>query len=349
MRMKNSTLKSVLLGALLLTSNLAFAVGDEAPAESAPCAEVLIEHLTLAQVQQRMHGGNPLSPTPESWLGQYIAETGAASAVRRFPKGPEFPDQWGEERLVVAVSESSLPAYLKYFKRREILQHLHTPRQGTLYLHFNGKVGSYGQMTGELRATAVNSVLPTVLLSTSEGLRAEKFFSLATVDRTAANLPWTLTNFVPPAPPPPNAGQAAVQPPPPPIHYCAEGGYNSCTHWVGNIPIGDDLVDRYIFPGKVDQYAGGNMDPGPQQKPLENYQHGNPLVKEVWQVPGHKQLWEVLGQYDAQVGGYFASPGWVAHIFAAWVGVDRAPVVFVFVPDHTASIPENLDMQTSPL
>lgn len=307
------------LRCLSLTIFLGFHFSAQAATKA--CRKILDQQMTISEVQTAMYGTNPLKPSKDSWIGKYLKETGASTVTRRFPLGPDYPGELGERKLVVAVSEATLPVFNKYFARREILQQFHTPSQGTLMLHFNGKVGSYANQNSEMMARNDGTILPTLLLSTSEGIRAEKFFELAAQSRNQALTPWVLTN------------------------YCKRGGYSSCTHWFGNIPIGDKRVDRYVFPGRVDEHADDDVPKAVQRGPLHRYRNGSQLTRQVWKVPGQMQLWEVMGQYRAQVSGYFANPGWVAHVITAWVKPERSPVVFVFVPDHTEPIARDFNLR----
>jgi hypothetical protein len=59
---------------------------------------------------------------------------------------------------------------------------------------------------------------------TSEAQRLTKYFELGAENGDLAQYPWNLGK------------------------YCSkEGGYTSCTHWVGNIPVGDKVVKEYKF------------------------------------------------------------------------------------------------------
>ncbi len=285
--------------------------------------------VTLEQMQQVLHGGSPLEPKPDSLLGRYLAETGAATVVRRFPTGPRGTPglRLGPKKLVVAVSEESFAAFLKYFTRPEFLVHLHTPAQGTLMLAHNGKAGSYGDLSDDLRLPKLGTLLPHVLLQTSEARRVARFFELAKVNQSAALEPW---NNSP---------------------YCATGGYDSCTHWFGNIPLGDRRVHSYQFPGRVDEHASNSVseDPSLDAKPrvsrLREYKNPEELVHRVWQVPGHEQLAGVLDQMPANLSGEFANPGWVAHVLTGKVSIDRVPVVFYVVSNHRRKFSENFKLQ----
>lgn len=282
---------------------------------------------TLAEVQNIFYGADPLSPSADSLVGQYLAETGASTVVRTFSRKEDGSTvQEGAPRLAVAVSNSTLAVFQKYFSRPEFLFHYHTPDQGTLEFGQGGMRGSYG--TARYPITySVDVLMPFIVLKTTEAGRAKNFFALGEVQNNAAQLPWSLLN------------------------YCATGGYNSCTHWVANIPLGDEKVDEYTFPGKVDPHAHNNVGPEPQSKPLEQY-HGyenDKFLSTVWSVPGHMPLWQVLNVRNAQVGGYLANPGYVLHVLTGWTDVDRVPVVFVMVNDHKEQLSPDFNLRSSPL
>src|SRR5690606_16617256 len=125
--------------------------------------------------------------------------------------------------------------------------------------------------------------------------------------------------------------------------YCAAGGYTCCTHWIGNIPIGDKKVSSYSFPGNVDEHAGNARGTGPQRQKLKPYDYPNPLMQLVWQVPGNEQLADVLGVHRSKMSGELAKSGWVLHTLAGAVGRDRVPVVFYFVSNHKDEIETPID------
>ncbi len=285
--------------------------------------------MTIEEVRLLVHGGNPLQPTPESLLGQYIRETGAATITRRFPMGPESgpgaTTDLGPEKLVIAVSNATLPVYHRLFASENFLFHLHTPNQETLHLAFQGMYGSYGKMVEPLTGLSEGSLLPMILLKTSEGQRAAQFFELAaSIDAHVAKMPWKIPGYL-----------------------TNRGGYESCTHWVGNIPIGDKVVRQYKFPGKFDNEGVSDLpiDPHPRVADLQDFDHHNPLVKRVWKNPGQEQLSSVLG--IGRYNGYamLANPGWVAHVFTGVTSVDRVPAVFFAVADHTAAIPAGFPLK----
>jgi hypothetical protein len=276
--------------------------------------------MDLSEVQRLVYGTNPLRPSEDSLLGQYINATGATTVVRTFPKGPRRMD--GPKRLVVSLSRSSFKRYNKLFGFLNFLIHVHTPNQETLSLSHEGLFGSYGRNKSDFRAPRLGTLLPHILLSTSEGQRARIFFDLA-LSAGMAREPWRLEN------------------------YCARSGYSSCTHWFGNIPVGDKRVDKYTFPGRVDEHADASVGKGPQTRKLKPFKNPNPLTSLVWKVPGHEQLADVLGLQKSNIEGEFANPGWVAYTLLGAAGVDRVPFVFYSTRDHRQPIPRNFDLQIS--
>lgn len=290
--------------------------------------------LTLTEVGELVHGGSPLKPKADSLLGRYLEETGAATLVRRFPVGPDS-SELGPMRLVVALSERSFRAYAKYFTGQNFLTHVHTPDQGTLHIAFEGQYGSYGSLTRTMRTPQEGTLMPSILLKSTEGSRASLYFDVSRSIGGGDPMlePWTLEG------------------------YCAMGGYNSCTHWIGNIPLGDKLVSAYRFPGKVDAHAYNQVSPGVQVKPLQQY----PLdpassnltaeqitrLRRVWKVPGNEQLADAVGLGPQNVKGELANPGYVAFSLVGRASTERVPFVFVVVPDHRAPIRRGFDLQIS--
>jgi hypothetical protein len=251
-------------------------------------------------------------------IGKYISETGAATVIRSFSLGPGKNGQ-GPRRLVVALSAETFPIYQKYFTREEFLIPF-----GHAHLVHNGKVHSYTHSGIEFRFTHhLNTPLPLVLLKTSEARRAAQFFELYAKLKLTSGGPWH---------------HAAAKPWMLP-GYCAAGGYDNCTHWIGNMPLGDELVDEYTFPACFE--AGG--DRAPRTQKLMPYEHPDPLMHEVWSVPGHQQFADMIGQRDANLHGEFASPGWVITTILGPTSVERVPIVFVIVADHKAPIPADFE------
>lgn len=311
----------------------------------------VLGRLSLEDTAQLLHGGNPLAPHPESLLGRYIGETQAATVVRRFPRDTNYNDLVSPERLVVAVSPQTLDAFRRLLASRpEIFGQLHTPEQGTLLVYFLGRTGTYASLSQDFRFPTVGTMLPAILLSSTEGARLNQYFNLGTFfreDSILAQHPW-LTGF------------------------CLPSGYSSCTHWIGNMPIGDRRVSQYTLPGRVDQYASNALladpvaDRAPRVSQLTPFQYnfrardnvtlsdGRVLdsaakarfLSRVWQTPdAPEQFANMLGLGEQNLAGEFANPGWVALSVLGGAPVERAPVVFVFVDNHTAPLANDFNLR----
>ena len=310
---------------------------------------------TLDEVSLLVHGGDFRNPTPESLMGRYLEESNAKKIIRGFPSDVEETSALGPEKLAVAISTSngSGELFQKYFYQPEFLYHYHTPSQGTLYFLHHGLNGNYARYTSAMDASrpSEGTILPMILLSSKEAERARLYFSLGMADQNLSKLPWEFSN------------------------YCAKGGYTSCTHWWGEMPLGEDLVDSYRFPGNADRWAGNATSEAPQEAPLqaidpnsENFlqkatissndglvwkdtaarsaERVQALARSVWKAPGNKQLWEMLGLRDGLDAGELANPGWVARDMTGKTDASRVPIVFVYraSPDEelTADFPTHV-------
>jgi hypothetical protein len=293
-------------------------------------------------------------PSPRSWLRafgelsleesqarvatsiqRYMTETGARARLHRFPiLGAN--DQLGPERWVVPVSVQSFEAFQKLFFPIEHFFHVHAQRQGTLMVGQRGLGGSYAQLSSALRVPSAGAVWPMMVLSSVEAGRLQNYFDLGSRSVVARH-PWVLKD------------------------YCATGGYESCTHWFGNIPIGEKISDAYAFPGFVDQHANRRIwqnpeiDALPRVQQLKNFETPADmdrdtaiLTRRVWTVPGQQALHEILGLTQAQIRGELANPGWVLHSLVGPAKADRVPVVFVFVNDITQELPGVIPLNSSP-
>lgn len=281
--------------------------------------------MTLGETQDLYYGSDPLHPSPESLVGQYLAETGATTQIRRFSLGPEKPGEFGPERLVVSVSAASYASYQKLFSRMDSFNVL-----GHAYLIQNGKMTSYMHNGIDARMPSVGNILPTIILKTTEGQRVEQYLNLMVTARlTKGGMyatymgnpvmePWLIDG------------------------YCGtEVGYSNCTHWIGNMPIGDKLVRTYAFPALQEAWGNPNLDKSPRIARLGSYQSDIPLMNRVWKSPGNQQFGEVVGLGDANLRGDLANPGWVITTLIGPASAERVPVVFYIVNDHTQPIPEN--------
>lgn len=291
--------------------------------------------MTLQDVQRRIYGEDPLHPSPESLLGQYISSTGAATLIRRFgstatggSSGQQnFSGPLGPERLVIAVSQESLPEYVQLFSAPYFIVHAHGQNQGTLYVGFEGVGGNIvvarpSSGTTSLLRYSQGAIWPHLLLTTTEAGRVRRYFDLGGANTAFAKFPWQLPG------------------------YCATGFFACCTHWFGEMPIGDRYVTEYAFP----------FDPSnrtPRIAPLQNYPRiSDPrldfLTHQVWRLPrAPMQLYEVLGLRDAGMEGEFANPGWVAIRLTGSAPVERVPFVFYHVADHRQPIPPDFPTSIS--
>ena len=287
--------------------------------------------LSLAETQAMYFGSNPLAPSAESWLGKYISETGAATLVRQFETAPGSGD-FGVARLVVSVDAQSMPAWIKYFGNEHFFGQLHTPNQGTLLVTFNNHTASWSgaNRTNAMRMPTVDSFAPLMILSSTEGGRMERYFTYGKDWDSFQRIrnPWE------------NA------------EYCATGAYGSCTHWFGNIPIGDRLVTEYKLPGWVDYdpytppALRGPQDPSPRIETLNPYRRAesDETLREVLRYPGHEQLSTLMGLERQQLGAELANPGWVAISVLGHAPQSRVPVVFRFVADAKAPLAEDFNL-----
>lgn len=295
--------------------------------------------LSQPEMLKLMIGDNIHALSPESLIAQYLEESklvlsgsAPATVIRTFPQGPEMQTQ-GPKKLVVAVDARTFPIYLKYFSRPEFFTHMHYPGQGTLMMAHNGKTLSWTNVSNGIQLPVANTLMPSIVLSTSEGQRLTLFARLLAQNFEVARHPWNLT------------GPGGEK-------YCATGGYNSCTQWVANIPVGDDTVDGFMVPGKVDQYANisisndPEVDKQPRRQNLKPYSSNDYLTNLVWKYPRSPMpLWQVLGQERAQAAGEFANPGYVAFTLIGHVSNERVPVIFLMTEDATQPIDPNFPHQ----
>ncbi|MFZ4715863.1 MAG: hypothetical protein ACOYL6_19225, partial [Bacteriovoracaceae bacterium] len=204
---------------------------------------------THEEVAIMFHGGNPMQPSADSILGKFIAKHQAATLRRAFSHGPGYTT-FGQEKLVVAVDATMIEDLKLLMADEHLFMHHHTPDQGTLFVGHEGRGYHYGGSFEPAPYMSKGTILPTVFLSSTEAQRMAQYMKGLNNDntKTLVQKPW-LTNT-----------------------YCAVGGYTSCTHWVGNMPIGDEVVNAYTFPGKVDQYAENRINPDPELDKLPRTQ-----------------------------------------------------------------------------
>lgn len=264
--------------------------------------------LSLADIQQRYFGnieGNEIDPN--SLLGQYIAETGAKVSTKAFPLNPNAPEL-GVERILVPVSEKSLPAFLKYFSDPHFMSVL-----GHANVLLEGTVHAYGGTVAEFRLPKANTPLPVLMLSDTEAKRLHDY--MAAVPKhtdwmsSPLKMPWMLKDYT----------------------DVKEGCYQNCTHWIGNIPIGDKLVTEIVVPSSKDQPVTLHLKE-PNLPPEHQY------MKDIWTFPVHEPLSAVLGLAEKNGNGDFGSPGYVIHTLLGSAPIERVKFVFVVVADHTQAV-----------
>ncbi len=321
----------------------------------------ILGQMTVDEVALLFHGGSPLDPTPTSLVGQYLAKTKNHKVVRTFnSKRIKGNDQQpatktgpqGPERLVVGISAADMKTYQKLFQRHEFLIHFHTPTQGTLQLLHDGNLLTYSTYNSRLGQENFyeGTLLPHLLLSTEEAERLSVVFKGATDIYHAGGgslgrHPWEIRG------------------------YCAAGGYTSCTHWIGNLPIGEKRVMEYTFPGNADDHAGNALGRGPQKQVLQELtdarikemftarQMNNltkeqkakitKLLRQIWKAPGHEQLSSILGaaEFEAAQWGEYANPGYVAIRLLGNVDQRRVPIVFYMNGQTPTAFTDDFDPQ----
>jgi hypothetical protein len=282
--------------------------------------------LSLRAVHELFYGSDLLHPSRSSLLGRYLEATGAQTKLMRFDTHTRT-HELGPEKLVVAVSAESWPALLKTVlgssHAMTIVGHAATMYNGLFFPNEGGKGGK------KPRLPRMNELMPILLMKTTEAYRFARYTWMTADPRfdgwhDGLKVPWR------------NDG------------YCATGGYSCCTHWIANIPIGDRLVSSYTFPPNFESPGG---DLSPRTAPLKPYtpEEGKEDLLNVWKVPGHEQLADVIGQHDSNIRGEMASPGSVQMVLYARTATERVPIVFWVTEDHRAPIPDDLPIFSEPI
>ncbi|MFZ4714728.1 MAG: hypothetical protein ACOYL6_13510 [Bacteriovoracaceae bacterium] len=265
---------------------------------------------TLAEVRKLYMGSELGAISADSLIGKYIEETGAKTKVIQYKVKPDS-EMVGPPKVVVAVSAASFEAFKKIVKQDYAMSVL-----GHANVMFRGDLITFGAQKAEFRLPGNNTPLPFLMMKSSESERFSRYMNLV-VQRSdeswngTTKVPWRLPG------------------------YCAQGGYQCCTHWLGNVPIGDLYVNEYKFPGRFE-----NNQPA-QIQPLAPYESADAEIKTIWKVPGHQQLASAIGEERSNLQGQFASPGWVIQTLLGKTDNKRVPVIFWVTPDHTVDIPDN--------
>lgn len=310
---------------IALYASLALTVGSAHAYDS-------VDKKTLKEVGIELHGRNPLKPSKKSLIGKYLSETGAKTVTRKFltapPKSVNPPSKLGAEKLVVAIGEESFEKFKAKLSGKNYLYVYFTPNAGTLYISFEGQYGNpvYSRRMSPLHFNSPGTLMVPILLDSAEADRVGAFIKASLNPNTHRYMesPWAL--------------QTKNK-----TRYSASSAFQGCTHWFGNIPIGNKQVGSYFFPAG-DEDADGTK---PQTKELEAYEaptgmnrEDEELLRQIWTVPGRQQLGEVLAP-GANRRGEFTNPGWVMYTLLGAVGTDRVPVVFLFTRDEKEAIPAN--------
>lgn len=286
----------------------------------------ILGELSLRETRELFYGTLLATPSKESLVGQYLEKTGASARLMRLPVEPKS-ETMGPERLIVSVSAESFaefsalilsnPHYMSVVGHAAIMHNgLYFPNEG-------------GKGLKRIRIPNMNHPMPFLILKTSEAERLTQYMKLASTKEfegwhDGLKRPWD------------NEG------------YCARGGYTDCTHWVGNIPIGDKLVTEYKFPPNYE--VPGDHTPRVQTlKPFESRDSKTEKLARVWKVPGHEQLASVIGQEKANVEGNLASPGSLINTLVAQTDTDRVPIVFLVVEDHKTPISDKPVIEFDPI
>ncbi len=166
-----------------------------------------------------------------------------------------------------------------------------------------------------------------IIMSSTEGARADRYFQFFERERENAKNPWNLVDEKDRT-------------------YCARGGYQNCTHWFMQLPVGDKEVRSYTFPGSVDAYGDGQGKSS--RRGSLSAHNGGDFAKEVWTAPGHEMLADLVGLRSSHLRGELANPGWLLITLTGVAKNDRVPVVFYVTSDHQQKIPSNFETQASP-
>ncbi len=290
------------------------------------------ENLTLNEVLTQLYGADQLNPSNDSLLGKYIKEANAQTVVRQFWRAPlgsvNPPHEYGPKRLIVAVSPQTFPIFKKYFSSEHFLYLLN--EHGN-FAAFEGKMSNprdpwHGQVLDtEFTYRAESKMAIPMILDSAEGARARLFFKLSSLNRDLARFPWKLES----------SGVLGVGGKP----YSGHGAWaTGCGTWIGNMPIGSELVDEYYFPsGDADGTQPNSPALRKYKTPRDLDEETEKVLRQVWTVPGHQQLGEVLDP-GANRRGEFDNAGWASFTFFGSASAERVPVIFLFVKDASTPI-----------
>ena len=312
----------------------------------------------------------------DSLVGRYLEKSKAKGTdvqtfVGTFQKGYAYEGR-GSEKLFVSVDKNTIEALAQIVKNNpHLLIHKHVTKQDTLTMHYQNYDLTYsghkpveatlaegynvalGLKDGNVLATG--SIVPAIVLSSLEASNVKNYFELGRLKMKYAKFPWAFVKTK-------NLDGKRVA-----ETYCAHGGYTTCTHWIGEMPIGEKLVENYAFPGVQDIHGDNKYDafyadtkalrtkdlgtytkfknPDGKLFDVGNQTREDRLARMVWKEnAGHEQLWSVVGDENARAlqAAEWANPGWTVITLIARTKQDRVPVVFMMRDD--ASQPLNHDV-----
>lgn len=347
--------KSKALKAALLENLVPFFSEEQAAArvelffkrESIKNLKHALGEMNLDELQIHVYGSDSANPEPESVLARFFAQVKAElgldlkAEMRSFYDEPQGANK-GPEKLFVSINEQVYPIFQKYFVNEHFLIHTHSPSQGTLNISFNNENLSYAGQSkhGETRAGSENSMWPLIFFSSAEAQRAALYFRLGELSAADG---YNIAKH-------PNYILDKNDKP-----YVKQGGYTCCTHWFGEMPLGEELVSEYRFPGQVDRHAtnyveGGSaaaiISPiGVPDKVINGRVLPLPaLTHIVWKSRrGHMQMWQMLNLRDSLDNAELTNPGYILYALLGKTEARRVPLVFVF--KHDLSLPSNTSIR----
>ncbi len=318
-------------------------------------------HMTFDESVDALIGSGGINRiSSDSLVGRYLkaakdAGYDVTTFVGEFQKGPGYQGRGGK-KLYVSVDRNT-GQFLEQVigANPHLLMHNHTSGQGTLQMYHSAQSITYARYDyqSSLNSVWAGSIIPVIPLSSTEASQVKNYFTLGSFDYKYAKYPWGFKKR--------DEQTQEMQ------EYCRSGGYSSCTHWIGEMPLGDKLVDNYSVPGYVDAYSDAtdttrglrtkavgefnvfNSNSSTESIGTESRTHR--LARMVWlQGKGREQLWSVVGDKKAEGldRGEWANPGWVLYNFLTRTTQQRVPVVFVVRNSATAPLDQAiLDQMTS--
>jgi hypothetical protein len=166
-------------------------------------------------------------------------------------------------------------------------------------------------------------VAPAILLKDSEAERLHTYLNGVVSMGTNAVYPWNIAGYGWP-----------------------KDAYTNCSSWCAHVPLGDEVMSEVLGTPKVDHHGSDFQPQGTLvdfQVPTYFTTEQGVLLKKIWQAPTHQRLLEVLG-HDVRDGNHTGT-GWFVHLLMAGTGIERVPVVFIFVDDHTQVLPDPINPQ----